>query len=176
MVSNDMGTGDEMLEEQDAWEEVIVASPTSSKKEARSTVKISRADKIEEMSEVLSDAMDAVYQGRFDILRAERMAALALSMQMELAKFLADSEWRAKQAKQELKYVSAEAHSKYKSMPSEKKLTDNALEQLVNKDKNVRDVDAKVAELECEFKKWQYVHGTLRDGHIFFRNLGKNSI
>lgn len=157
------------------WEEVVVADskPEDTTSSEPADKKITRAEKVEEMAETLTDAMDDVYQGNFDILKAERMAALALSTQMELAKFLADAEWRAKQAKQELKYVSAEVHGRYKAMPAEKKLTDASLEQLVNKDKEVRAVESKMAELEREAKKWQYVHGTLRDAHIFFRGLGK---
>jgi hypothetical protein len=160
------------------WEEVIVAQGRDTLdpelEEGLTPVdKITRADKVEEMAAALTTAMDEVYQGKFDVTKTERMAALALGAQMELAKFLADAEWRAKQGKQEVKYISAEAHGKYKSVPSEKKLTDAALEHLVNKDKDVRSAESKLADLEREVKKWQYVHGTLKDAHVFFRNLGK---
>lgn len=151
------------------WSEVVVTN----KQIVKTPVISTRADKIEKMMVSITTAMDQVYQGIFDTSKTERIAALALSAQMELATFLADAECRAKQAKQELKYISAEAYAKHKAMPTDKKLTDNALEQLVNRDLNVKEAETKMAELERDFKKWQYVHGTMRDGHVFFRNLGK---
>ena len=163
-----------VTEHETSWEEVVVnADPKLDIKDSLTNEEITRAAKVEEMTTILMQAMDAVYQGKFDVSKTDRMAALALAAQIELARFLAEAEWRAKQSKQEVKYISAEAHGKYKSMPSEKKLTDAALEQLVNKDKDVRVAEAKLADLEREVKKWQYIHGTLKDGHIFFRNLGK---
>lgn len=153
------------------WSEVVSDKTEETVTEISNNM--TRGERIESMLNVLQNAMDSVYQGHFDYAKAERMAALALTAQMELAKFSADAEWRAKHAKLEIKHVSAEANYKYRTTTTEKKLSEAALEQLVNRDPNVIKAELNMAEIERDSKQWQNYYGTLKDAHIFFRNLGK---
>lgn len=131
-----------------------------------------RAQKLEEMVECLIQTMDKIHEGNFNQLKAEKMAALALSSQMRLAEFLADAELLAKQAKQEFKYISSEISIKYRT-EAEKKLSEAALEALVNKDKSVCAVEKRMFDIEKNFKKWQYIQSTLEQAHFFLKGLGK---
>ena len=158
----------------DEWSEVVVASEDSVKE--IESVEITRGKKIEEAIEHLHAAIDSVYEGRFDVSKSDGMAALALSIQIDLSKVLADASWRAKQAKQEVKRISADVHHKYRSMPSEKKITDASLTQVINRDNDVKKAENRLFEIEKELDQWQYYFGTLKDAHIFFRNLNKNGI
>src|ERR1035437_11121561 len=149
------------------WSEVV---PDENKEDGPEDK--TRGDDVETMIDTLPSAMNAVYQGNFDYSKSDRMAALALMVQIELAKFTADAEWRARQPKAEIKHISAEANFKYRTS-AEKKPSEAALEQLVNKDPEVKKAELDMAEYERDAKKWQNYLLTLRDAHIFFRNLGK---
>lgn len=153
------------------WSEVV--PNTSEEVTEFDSENLTRGQKIEAMLSVLQSAMNSVYLGQFDYSKSERMAALALTAQMELAKFSADAEWRAKHAKLEIKHVSAEANYKLRTTSTEKKISEAALEQLVNRDPNVIKAELNMAEIERDAKQWQNYYGTLRDAHVFFRNLGK---
>ena len=158
------------MSKDDGWSEVI---PDQEESKPDTEKEVTRGQKIETMLETLQHAMNAVYEGNFDYTKADRMAALALTAQMELAKFTADAEWRAKHAKLEIKHASSEAYHKHKITSTEKKLSEAALEQLVNKDPDVRSAELKMANFEKDAKQWQNYYGTLKDAHVFFRNLGK---
>lgn len=151
----------------DDWAEVI---PTSDEEETPVSEGKTRGQDVEDMMETLRLAMSEVYAGHFDYSKADRIAALALTVQLELAKFAADAEWRARQAKAEIKHISAEANYKYRTS-ADKKISEAALEQLVNKDPDVKKAELKMAEYERDSKKWQNYYNTLKDAHIFFRSL-----
>lgn len=131
------------------------------------------SERIEKMHKVITDALDRVYQGSFQIQKSERYAALALHAQMELAKFLSQAEFSAKRAKGEVKYITGELNFELRSKSSEKKITEEAVKQLVNKDERIKEADLKQYELEREASQWGYIFESLKDAHIFFRNLGK---
>lgn len=131
-----------------------------------------RGENIESMIEVLRSAMEEIYHGNFDYSKSDKMAALALTAQIDLAKFSADAEWRARQSKVEIKHISAEVNYKYRTS-SDKKISEAALEQLVNKDQDVKNAELKMAEHERDAKRWQNYLSTLKDTHIYFRNLNK---
>lgn len=156
------------------WDEIIPNTTETSEtvEAAQSNEPTTRGEDVEGMIETLRKAMQDVYHGNFDYSKADRMAALSLTLQIELAKFSADAEWRARQSKAEIKHISAEANYKYRTS-SDKKISETALEQLVNKDPDVKNAELKMAEYERDARRWVNYLGTMRDSHIFFRNLGK---
>lgn len=158
--------------EEDDWEEVIVGKEESSLKEEEKTGQ----QKIMEMTDLLNSASLDVYHGKFETSKSDKFAALALSIQIELIKFLPNAELLAKQAKQEVKHTSADVHHKYRSMQSEKKITDAALAQLINRDPDVKVAEAKQVEFERNLKQLELVADMSQQAHIYFRNYGKKII
>ncbi|HVI40214.1 MAG TPA: hypothetical protein VM577_06105 [Anaerovoracaceae bacterium] len=150
----------------DDWAEVVPEGD----KEAPVSEGKTRGQDVESNIDILRSAMNEVYLGHFDYSKADRIAALALTVQIELAKFAADAEWRARQAKAEIKHISAEANYRYRTS-ADKKISEAALEQLVNKDPDVKNAELKMAEYERDAKRWQNYYNTLKDAHIFFRSL-----
>lgn len=150
----------------DDWAEVVPEGD----EEAPASENRTRGQDVESNIEILRSAMNEVYLGHFDYSKADRVAALALNVQIELAKFAADAEWRARQAKAEIKHISAEANYRYRTS-ADKKISEAALEQLVNKDPDVKNAELKMAEYERDAKRWQNYYNTLKDAHIFFRSL-----
>lgn len=129
-------------------------------------------DRIQKLVELVLKHVKAVHHGDFDSTKADAVAGVALEAQLELAGPLSEAEFRAKHAKHEVEYIESETAYKVRSA-SDKKISEANLEQLVNKDPEVRKAKLNFANAEKEFKKWQYIFGTLKDAHIFFRTLDK---
>lgn len=133
---------------------------------------LSLSERIEKMHSIITEALSRVYANQFILHHSDRYAALALCAQMELAKYLSQMQFNAKQSKQAVKYTTGEVSYELRSN-SDKKQTEEAIKQLTAKDIRIRQADLKQAELEMQAEQWGYVFESLRDAHIFFRNLGK---
>lgn len=136
-----------------------------------------REQLVEEMISECVKELSSVHEGKgqYDEHRAVGTAALCLKAQFELAEYIYSADLNARQAKREVERVSAEKYHEFKEGSSSgKKLTEVALENLVLKDADV--VAAKTAcnELEANSKKLNYLMTTLRDAHVYWRNLAKS--
>ncbi len=128
---------------------------------------------VKKMVSEVSNELRMVHSGKYDEKRAIKTAALALKAQIDLAEFLSDVEGTAKGMKNEVKAIEAEVYFDHRSS-AEKKMSEAALQQLIAKDKRTALAETKAVEAEKIAKKWGIVFGTMKEAHIFFRNLGKN--
>ncbi len=152
-------------ESQNDWKPVVI-TPTQSET-------ITRGEKVNHLLEVVDSSMGDIYLGTFDHNRAEKIAAAAWSAQYELSKILPDARLRAKQAKNFLKLAKAQADKKYRELSGEKRKTESQLEQLITSDPNVITAEDDLLTAEHEADKWECILASIRDSHIFFKNLNK---
>lgn len=132
---------------------------------------INHASAVETMlSEVVSE-LGLVHSGTYDIDRARRTAALALKAQIEMAEYISDLEGQARGLKNMIESAEADAYFDAKDS-SEKKISEAALQQMVNKNKKVAQAKSDAINAEREFKKGSNMFTILKDAHIFFRNIG----
>jgi hypothetical protein len=155
------------VDAQAAWEPVTLPAPPEEDKP------LTRGEKVQQMIDVVDSSMGEIYTGTFDHNRAEKVAAAAWSAQFGLSTFLPDAKLRAKQAKNLLKLVKAQADKKYRDSNGEKRRTEAQIEQLVTSDPEVVAAEAALLAAEHEAEKWECVLSSIKDGHIFFRNLNK---
>ncbi len=130
-------------------------------------------DSVKLMVTRISKELRSVHSGKYDEKRAIKTAALALKAQIDLAEFLSDVEGTAKGLKNEVKAVEAEVYFDHRSS-AEKKISEAALQQLIAKDKRTAEAEVKAVDAEKIAKKWGLIFNTMKEAHIFFRNLGKN--
>lgn len=128
---------------------------------------------VKTMVSQISQELRSVHSGKYDEKRAIKAAALALKAQIDLAEFLSDVEGTAKGLKNEVKAVEAEVYFDHRSS-AEKKISEAALQQLIAKDKRTAEAEVKAVDAEKIAKKWGLIFNTMKEAHIFFRNLGKN--
>lgn len=115
------------------------------------------------------------HQEKYEPEKAERTAALFLSAQMQLAFFIEDIELKARHSKHEIERVEALKYFELKSNAIQgKKFTEAALTQSLAKDSDVIAAKQINCEAEAELKKYNYLMANLKEGHIFFRNVGKS--
>lgn len=119
----------------------------------------------------LSDELNKVHEGVIDLDKSKRNAALALKIQMDLSELLASSEWVAKGLKNNIKIVESTTAANERTNAG-KKLTDQAIKELVARNPDVIEAEKNAIEAEKEFKKMSYIFGIMREAHVFFRNLG----
>lgn len=134
------------------------------------------AEIVDKLSQQLLVEITRVSEGgKCDVEAARQNAALALQLQMELANFLADAEGRARACKNNIKFVEALVASDIRNK-AEKKITDAAVKEKCAIDSRLQEAEKLAIDSEVEAKKWAYIFGTAKDGHIFFRNIanGKN--
>lgn len=120
------------------------------------------------------EASQDAHEGRFDTERAQNTAAMFLTAELQLTMFLGDIELRAKESKYEIERVEAEAYFQLKSNTTGK-ITESALTQSIAREKEVVKSKKACAAAEADAKKWNNLLGVLKDGHIYFRNLGKTN-
>jgi hypothetical protein len=114
-------------------------------------------------------------RGKYDTDKADRTAALFLTAQMKLSFLIEAVELKARQAKNEITRIEGEKYFEHKTSGSfEKKITENMLTSLVAKEGDVVSAKTECAMQEAALKKWTYIFNTLKDSHIYFRNLSKN--
>lgn len=119
--------------------------------------------------------LTSAHQEKYDSEKAEKTAALFLSAQMQLAFFIEDIELKARHSKYEIERVEAEKYFELKNNSIQgKKFTEAALNQSLARDTDVIAAKKANCEAESELKKFNYLMGNLKEGHIFFRNVGKS--
>lgn len=132
----------------------------------------------EQLQQLLDQCLSELklaYQGECQPDRAERNAALFLELQMKLADYLSDAELKAKRAKNEVERMSSQKYFEYKTgaIGSDKKLTEAALEHSISKDEEIFKMKEEMVRSEAEFKKWNFMMSVLKDGHIYYRGMGR---
>lgn len=131
-----------------------------------------RAELVEEkISKLLAELSDA-HEDKYDQDKAEKTAAGFLSAQADLAFFISSVELNSRQMKRELERVTSETYFTIKNA-AKVKMTEAALQQELHKHDDILKAKSAYFEAEAEVKKWNLMFGILKDGHIFFRNIGK---
>ncbi len=129
---------------------------------------------VDQVIEKCFDAMQAASREKYDAVEADKIAALFLVAQMKLSFLMEDIEMKSKNAKNEIIRLEGEKYFDYKIQNMDKKITENMLVNYVAKEPDIVKVKIECAQHESALKKWNYLLGTLKDGHIYFRNIGKN--
>lgn len=119
------------------------------------------------------DELKFASKEKYEPEKAEKTAALFLLAQIQLAYFIADFELNAKHSKNEIARVEGFKYSEIKDNFDGKKITEASLTNLLAKDAAVIAAKRSNAEAEADIKKYNYLMGSLKDGHIFFRALQK---
>lgn len=132
-------------------------------------------NQVQELIEKCLLEASAASDDKYDTDKAERTAAMFLQAEMRLALFISDAELRAKHAKNEVERIEAEQYFEIKTA-SAGKTTEGFMDKSVAKADLVVQAKREQAEAEAEVRKWNYLLGVLKDGHIFFRNVGRNKL
>jgi hypothetical protein len=120
-------------------------------------------------------ALTEAHEGRYLPEKAERTAALFLDAQMRLADVVSSAEFKRQMAKNELERISAEKYFFIKNgSSSDKKVTEATLDHAIARDADVFKVKEELARADSDQKKWQHIMNIMSNGHIYFRNVGKN--
>lgn len=135
----------------------------------------SKAAKVQRLLDVIQEQIRKVRAGTFNASKGERVAALALEGQIELAEFYADAESSAKHARHLADYAEGEIAAKYAQEAADKevRVSEASLKRVALISDEVKLAKKDMVSLEKEHKKWRYVYETLKEAHIFFRNIGK---
>ena len=134
-----------------------------------------REAKVKKLLEVIQEQLRKVRAGTFNPAQGERVAALALEALMELSEFYADSEVNAKRAKYIVEYqegIVSARHAK-EAVEKEVRVSEASLKRVASISDEVKQAKNEMLSLEKEYKKWRYVYETLKEAHVFFRNIGK---
>lgn len=131
------------------------------------------ASDVQELIEKCIAESQSAREGKFDTDKADRTAAMFLEAELKLALFIGEFELKAKDSKNEIERIEAEAYYQLKANTTGK-LTEGALTQSIARQQDVIDAKRACAAAESDAKKWNLIFSILRDGHIFFRNIGKN--
>ena len=130
-------------------------------------------EELEALVEQCFIELSKAYKEKYDGDRAEQTAAMFLAAQMQLAFFIADIELKAKHSKYDIERVEASKYFELKEKSFDKKMTEAFLTQSVARDPEVVEAKKNNCEAEAELKKYNYLMSNLKEGHIFFRNIGK---
>lgn len=136
---------------------------------------MSDTQKLEKLIDFILLKTQEVKEETFVEDKCDLVAAASLEAQLLLASHLAICEAQAKQAKTDADFVKSQCAINIKAS-AEGKMTDAMLEHNVNINEEVKQARNSVAEAESTAKKWNYIFNTLKDAHIFFRNLNKKQI
>lgn len=129
---------------------------------------------IEEVIDKCFDEMSSASRDKYDSDKADRTAALFLTAQMKLSSLIEEVELKSKHSKNEISRLEGEKYFEIKESDQNKKITDKMTESYVAKHPDIVEAKREFAVSESNLKKWNYILNTLKDGHIYFRNLGKN--
>ena len=119
--------------------------------------------------------LDTLYRGVYDPDDGLNTASLCLLTQASLIRIQASAELKAKSLKRDIDFAKAEAYATLKTSPppGEKKPSEAALAQLINKDPKVHQLSMEQAVAEREAKELANILALLKDAHITFRSLAK---
>lgn len=131
-------------------------------------------EKIEGMVNEVMEELALVHSGvYYEPDRARKIAALALQVQILMAKFLASKEADGKAAKLDIEGVEAEEY--FAAIPKDqKKPSDALLEMAVIKSTSVREARIKHIKAEQEFRQWYFLQSAMKEAHIYFRSIGNS--
>lgn len=156
------------------WDEVVPQNENKIDKSLPKEDLKTNSENLEDLISLCLDELKAAHESKYDEEKAVRTAALFLKAQILLSNFIRDIDLRAKQMKREVKRIEGEKYFYYRDQgESSKKLTEVALGHLISKDNDVIATAAQTSEAEAEAKRLDYIYGILKDGHVFFRNIGK---
>jgi len=130
---------------------------------------------IESLVEFVLNQVQSVRDGTFDTIKSDVVAAASLEAQLLLADILSSAEFEVKQRENDLDFIEAEIATNIRTEFKEpsKKITEAQVKELVSSKLEIKEAKSNSAVAHKEFKKWQYIYNTLKDSHIFFRNLNK---
>jgi hypothetical protein len=128
---------------------------------------------VESVIENCFEQLQEASREKYDSDKADRTAALFLAAQMKLAFVIEEVEMKAKNAKNEIARVEGEKYFEFKTNGTGKN-TENTIKSNVDKDADVVAVKLECAKQEANVKKWNYIMATLKDSHIYFRNVSKS--
>jgi len=129
---------------------------------------------IEQIIEECFAELSSASREKYDSDKADRTAALFLKAQMKLSFLIEDIELQARQAKNEITRIEGEKYFAIQPTESDKKITENMRTNFIAKEPDIVSAKASCAKQEAALKKWNYVLDTLKNGHVYFRNLSKN--
>lgn len=131
---------------------------------------------IEKLVDFVLNQVQSVKSGEFDTIKSDVVAAASLEAQLRLADILSSAEFEVKQSENNLDFIEAELATNIRAEYREpsKKITEAQVKELINTKSEIKEAKANAAEAHREFKKWQYIFNTLKDAHIFFRNINKS--
>lgn len=110
----------------------------------------------------------------YDNLKADKTAALFLTAQFKLSILIEDIEFEAKNAKNEIARLEGEKYFDCKNENADKKTTESMITSYIAKSAEIIDAKKACAKSESTLKKYNYILNSLKDGHVYFRNLSKN--
>lgn len=132
-------------------------------------------NKLEELiSECIGETAKAARES-YDASKAEKTAGLFLLAQMQSSLIIEQFELEAKQAKNEIDRVCAEKYLQCKEENTAKKVTENTIDAFVSASKEVIEAKSNAAKAESRLRKWLFISNSLKDGIIYFRNIGKSN-
>jgi hypothetical protein len=129
-----------------------------------------------EVEDLISSCLEETTKAsrkKYDQEMAERTAAMFLVAQMKISFLIEEVELASKQAKNEIARLEAEKYFECKTSNVDKKITESMLTNFVAKNSEVMSAKTNAAQAEASLKKWSFILNTLKDGHIYFRNIGK---
>jgi|ERR1700722_1131410 len=129
----------------------------------------------EELVEKCFAELKAASQDKYETDKAERTAALFLQAQMKLAFFIEDIESAARHSKSFIDKIESDKYFEIKDAAVGKKITEAAMEHSVAHDPVVVEAKKANSNAESELRKYNYLMASLKEGHIFFRGMGRKS-
>lgn len=131
---------------------------------------------IESLVDFVLNQVESVKNGDFDPIKGDVVAAASLEAQLRLSDILSSAEFEVKQSENTLDFIEAELATNIRAEYREpsKKITEAQVKELINSRVEIKEAKANAANAHREFKKWQYIFNTLKDAHIFFRNINKS--
>lgn len=129
---------------------------------------------VEEVLEKCFEEISLSSREKYDADKADRTAALFLAAQMKVSFLIEEVELAARHAKNEIVRIEGEKYYDIKNNHTgDKKITENMMASQVAKEPDIVQAKKNCAEKEASLKKWMYLIGTLKDSHVYFRNLSK---
>lgn len=110
----------------------------------------------------------------YDHYKADKTAAMFLTAQYKLSLLIEDIEFDAKNSKNEITRLEGEKYFEFKSENADKKTTESMINSYIAKSQDIIDAKKNCAKSESLLKKYNFILNTLKDGHVYFRNLNKN--
>lgn len=120
------------------------------------------------------EQLDSLSSGTFDEDDAPAMAAMCLIAQASLLADLASADLRSRALKRDIDFAKAKAFADLKQNPPDgKKPTDALVQNLVNKDEEVRRISLEQNYAERDYKQLSNIHALLKEAHLTFRSIRK---